>query len=144
MEIISILSWSSLFIVLLFMSIEDIKTKSVPTFSFYLIFIIIVIIGFKEDGQWNINRMLVMIVVFFLFYIFSQLFYLIKKEEGIGEGDIYLFALLAGLLGLHKTLYLIILSSLLGLCCFMLSKEKRIAFIPCILIALFLVITTIY
>ena len=48
------------------------------------------------------------------FGIFAVLFYLIKKREGLGFGDIKLMAVLGLLLGLYKTILCVALSAILG------------------------------
>lgn len=48
------------------------------------------------------------------FFIFSALFYLIRRKEGLGFGDIKLMAVLGLLLGLKATIVTIILSTISG------------------------------
>ena len=48
------------------------------------------------------------------FALFAGLFYLIRKKEGLGFGDIKLMAVLGLLLGLKSTIFTIIISSIFG------------------------------
>lgn len=48
------------------------------------------------------------------FALFALLFYLVRKKEGLGFGDIKLMAVLGLLLGLKSTIITIIISSILG------------------------------
>ncbi|MFA5998869.1 MAG: prepilin peptidase [Candidatus Babeliales bacterium] len=68
----------------------------------------------------------------FLFSI-NKIFYLIKKHDGLGQGDLELFAFIASFAGLLGCWFTILFSSMLGTlagCSYMLWSRKTISMLP--------------
>ena len=69
---------------------------------------------------------------FFLFSI-NKIFYLIKKHDGLGQGDLELFAFIGSFTGFLGCWFTILFSSVLGTltgCVYMLGSGKKISMLP--------------
>ena len=94
------------------------------------------------------NAIYGMILGFFLLYVLYWGYYLIKKKEGLGQGDIKLLAALGAWFGVYYLPYLLLFSSIFGLILFLffnniLKVNKKLEYMPfgsCLLFVGFLFI----
>lgn len=89
----------------------DFDNMEIPD-TFQVILLILGIVGFLNgDAQ---SKVFGFLLGGGFYALFAGLFYLVKKKEGLGFGDIKLMAVLGLFLGLQNTIICLILSSIFG------------------------------
>ena len=116
---------------LIVLSVEDMATKMVSnTFLYFGLFgslaIAILYLIFYDD-YFNL---LAMAIFASLFWLIRSSFFVIRKKEVVGDGDIFIVAIMAGLLGSLGAAIAIFLAALIALPVILLSKDKEIPFVP--------------
>ena len=116
---------------LVMLSVEDMATKMVSnTFLYFGLFgslaIALLYLIFYDD-YFNL---LAMAIFASLFWLIRSSFFVIKKKEVVGDGDIFIVAIMAGLLGSLGAAIAIFLAALLALPVILFSKNKEIPFVP--------------
>lgn len=116
---------------LIILSVEDLATKMVSnTFLYFGLFgslaIALLYLIFYDD-YFNL---LAMAIFASLFWLIRSSFFVIKKKEVVGDGDIFIVAIMAGLLGSLGEAIAIFLAALIALPVIMFSKDKEIPFVP--------------
>lgn len=144
-ELFKSLLLAALLFDLLILSLMDIKLKAVPQFLLWSAFFLAFFYAFDTDEFF----------VFFVFeelkqgFIFNALFFagavfllksfvlficnLKRKEElseNLGDADIIILALMAGILGLKYAFFALFLACIFSLPFFIFSKSKELAMIP--------------
>lgn len=116
---------------LIMLSVEDLATKMVSnTFSYFGLFgsLAIALLYLFFDGDYF--NLLAMAIFASLFWLIRSSFLVIREKEIVGDGDIFVVAIIAGLLGFVSTIIAIFLAALLALPVILLSKDKEIPFVP--------------
>lgn len=121
----------SILTTLTILSVEDMATKMVSnTFLYFGLFgslaIALLYLIFYDD-YFNL---LAMAIFASLFWLIRSSFFVIKKKEVAGDGDIFIVAIMAGLLGSLGAAIAIFLAALIALPVILLSKDKEIPFVP--------------
>ena len=116
---------------LIMLSVEDMATKMVSNTFLYLglfgsLAIALLYLIFYDD-YFNL---LAMAIFASLFWLIRSSFLVIKKKEVVGDGDIFIVAIMAGLLGFLGAAIAIFLAALIALPVILLSKDKEIPFVP--------------
>lgn len=124
---------SSIFVLttLIMLSVEDLATKMVSnTFLYFGLFgsLAIALLYLFFDGDYF--NLLAMAIFASLFWLIRSSFLVIREKEVVGDGDIFIVAIIAGLLGFVSTIIAIFLAALLALPVILLSKDKEIPFVP--------------
>lgn len=113
------------------LSVEDLATKMVSnTFLYFGLFsslAIALLYLFFDGGYFNL---LSMGIFASLFWLIRSSFLVIREKEIVGDGDIFVVAIMAGLLGFVSTIIAIFIAALLALPVILLSKDKEIPFVP--------------
>lgn len=116
---------------LIMLSVEDLATKMVSnTFLYFGLFgslAIALLYLFFDGGYFNL---LAMATFASLFWLIRSSFLVIREKEVVGDGDIFVVAIIAGLLGFVSTIIAIFLAALLALPVILQSKDKEIPFVP--------------
>lgn len=120
------------------LSVEDLATKMVSnTFLYFGLFgslsIALLYLFFYGD-YFNLFAMAIFAS---LFWLIRSSFLVIRKKEVVGDGDIFIVAIMAGLLGSVSTVIAIFLAALIALPVILFSKEKEIPFVPFLTIGAF-------
>lgn len=130
---------------LLILSLIDIKLKAVPQFllwsAFFLAFFyafntdeFFVFFVFEELRQGFIFNAFIFAGAVFLFKSFVLFICNLRKKEelseNLGDADIIILALMAGILGLKYAFFALFLACILSLPFFAFSKNKELAMIP--------------
>ena len=113
------------------LSVEDLATKMVSnTFLYFGLFgsLAIALLYLFFDGDYF--NLLSMGIFASLFWLIRSSFLVIRNKEVVGDGDIFIVAIIAGLLGFVSTIIAIFLAALLVLPVILLSKDKEIPFVP--------------
>ena len=116
---------------LIMLSVEDLATKMVSnTFLYFGLFgsLAIALLYLFFDGDYF--NLLAMAIFASLFWLIRSSFLVIRNKEVVGDGDIFIVAIIAGLLGFVSTIIAIFLAALLALPVILLSKDKEIPFVP--------------
>lgn len=116
---------------LIMLSVEDLATKMVSnTFLYFGLFgsLAIALLYLFFDGDYF--NLLAMGIFASLFWLIRSSFLFFRKKEVVGDGDIFVVAIIAGLLGSVSTVIAIFLAALLALPVILLSKDKEIPFVP--------------
>ena len=113
------------------LSVEDMATKMVSnTFLYFGLFgslaIALLYLIFYDD-YFNL---LAMAIFASLFWLIRSSFFVIKKKEVVGDGDIFIVSIMAGLLGSLGAAIAIFMAALLALPVILFSKDKEIPFVP--------------
>lgn len=116
---------------LIMLSVEDLATKMVSnTFSYFGLFGSLAITLLYLFFYGDYYNMLAMAIFASLFWLIRSSFLVIRSKEVVGDGDIFVVAIIAGLLGFVSTIIAIFLAALLALPVILLSKDKEIPFVP--------------
>lgn len=113
------------------LSVEDMATKMVSnTFLYFGLFgsLAIALLCLFFDGDYF--NLLAMATFASLFWLIRSSFLVIREKEVVGDGDIFVVAIIAGLLGFFSTIIAIFLAALIALPVILLSKDKEIPFVP--------------
>lgn len=73
------------------------------------------------------------IMGYFFFYLINKIFYLIKKQDGLGQGDFDLMALIGAYTGLLGIWFTILIGSIFGTICaliFMILRKSTLNYVP--------------
>lgn len=112
-------------------SVEDMATKMVSnTFLYFGLFGSLVIALSYLIFYDDYFNLLAMAIFASLFWLIRSSFLVIKKKEVVGDGDIFIVAIMAGLLGSLGAAIAIFLAALLALPAILFSKDKEIPFVP--------------
>ena len=116
---------------LIILSVEDLTTKMVSnTFLYFGLFGSLAIALLYLIFYADYFNLLAMAIFASLFWLIRSSFLFIKKKEVVGDGDIFIVAIMAGLLGSLGAAIAIFLAALLALPAILLSKDKEIPFVP--------------
>lgn len=116
---------------LIMLSVEDLATKMVSnTFLYFGLFGSLAITLLYLFFYGDYYNMLAMAIFASLFWLIRSSFLVIREKEIVGDGDIFVVAIIAGLLGFVSTIIAIFLAALLALPVILLSKDKEIPFVP--------------
>ena len=116
---------------LIMLSVEDLATKMVSnTFLYFGLFGSLAIALLCLSFYGDYFNLLVMGIFASLFWLIRSSFLVIRNKEVVGDGDIFVVAIIAGLLGFVSTIIVIFLAALLALPVILLSKDKEIPFVP--------------
>lgn len=116
---------------LIMLSVEDLATKMVSnTFLYFGLFGSLAITLLYLFFYGDYYNMLAMAIFASLFWLIRSSFLVIREKEVVGDGDIFVVAIIAGLLGFVSTIIAIFLAALLALPVILFSKEKEIPFVP--------------
>ena len=116
---------------LIMLSVEDLATKMVSnTFSYFGLFGSLAITLLYLFFYGDYYNMLAMAIFASLFWLIRSSFLVIREKEVVGDGDIFVVAIIAGLLGFVSTIIAIFLAALLALPVILQSKDKEIPFVP--------------
>lgn len=116
---------------LIMLSVEDLATKMVSnTFLYFGLFSSLAITLLYLFFYGDYYNMLAMAIFASLFWLIRSSFLVIREKEVVGDGDIFVVAIIAGLLGFVSTIIAIFLAALLALPVILLSKDKEIPFVP--------------
>lgn len=116
---------------LIMLSVEDLATKMVSnTFLYFGLFGSLAITLLYLFFYGDYYNMLAMAIFASLFWLIRSSFLVIREKEVVGDGDIFVVAIIAGLLGFVSTIIAIFLAALLALPVILLSKDKEIPFVP--------------
>lgn len=121
-------------------SVEDLATKMISNIFLYLGLagsLDIAISYFYFYGDYF--NLLAMAVFASLFWLIRVSFLFFRKKEIVGDGDIFIVAIMAGLLGFIGTIIAIFLAALIALPVILLSKDKEIPFVPFLTMGTFFV-----
>lgn len=116
---------------LMILSVEDLATKMVSNiFLYFGLFgsLAIALLYLFFDGDYF--NLLAMSTFASLFWLIRSSFLVIREKEVVGDGDIFIVAIIAGLLGFVSTIIAIFLAALLALPVILFSKDKEIPFVP--------------
>ena len=97
--------------------VTDLEHYIIPnevTYSLSVIAIIISIININPFHITLSNSLMGGIISGLLLYMTSKIYFLIRKKEGMGMGDVKMIAMIGFWMGLQSTIIIIILSSILG------------------------------
>jgi bacterial peptidase A24 domain protein len=123
---------------LIMLSVEDLATKMVSnTFLYFGLFGSLAITLLYLFFYGDYYNMLAMAIFASLFWLIRSSFLVIREKEVVGDGDIFVVAIIAGLLGFVSTIIAIFLAALLALPVILLSKDKEIPFVPFLTIGTF-------
>jgi len=111
-------------------SLFDIKNGKVPRLAFILIFPVILIIYLIKMERYLL--ILAISGIILGFFVFISVFLLSKRKLGLA--DIWYSALIGMILGPIWWFAAIGVACLAGILCIIISKERRIPFIPCMAI----------
>ena len=113
------------------LSVEDMATKMVSnTFLYFGLFGSLAIALLYLFFYGDYLNLLAMGIFASLFWLIRSSFLVIRKKEVVGDGDIFVVAIIAGLLGFIGATIAIFLAALLALPVILLSKDKEIPFVP--------------
>jgi leader peptidase (prepilin peptidase)/N-methyltransferase len=135
----------------LFLStVSDILYLLIPTILFYISLVSAVVIRFLLGGFWD--SVLGIFAGAGVLYIVKLSYRIVRKKEGIGEGDILIMIPVGILFGFYGTLLILIFSTFMGgIFAFILAlqgkgREHQIPFIPFIFagIIIYLVISLLF
>ena len=113
------------------LSVEDLATKMVSnTFLYFGLFGSLAIALLYLFFYGDYYNLLAMAIFASLFWLIRSSFLVIRSKEVVGDGDIFVVAILAGLLGFVSTIIAIFLAALLALPVILLSKDKEVPFVP--------------
>lgn len=116
---------------LIMLSVEDLATKMVSnTFLYFGLFGSLAITLLCLSFYGDYFNLLAMATFASLFWLIRSSFLVIRSKEVVGDGDIFVVAIIAGLLGFVSTIIAIFLAALLALPVILLSKDKEIPFVP--------------
>ena len=116
---------------LIALSVEDLATKMVSnTFLYFGLFSSLAIALLYLFFYGDYFNLLAMGIFASLFWLIRSSFLVIREKEVVGDGDIFVVAIIAGLLGFVSTIIAIFLAALLALPVILLSKDKEIPFVP--------------
>lgn len=116
---------------LVILSVEDMATKMVSnTFLYFGLFGSLTIALLYLFFYGDYYNMLAMAIFASLFWLIRSSFLVIREKEVVGDGDIFIVAIIAGLLGFVSTIIAIFIAALLALPVILLSKDKEIPFVP--------------
>lgn len=116
---------------LIMLSVEDLATKMVSnTFLYFGLFDSLAIALLCLSFYGDYFNLLAMATFASLFWLIRSSFLVIREKEVVGDGDIFVVAIIAGLLGFVSTIIAIFLAALLALPVILLSKDKEIPFVP--------------
>lgn len=116
---------------LIMLSVEDLATKMVSnTFLYFGLFSSLAIALLYLFFYGDYFNLLAMGIFASLFWLIRSSFLVIREKEIVGDGDIFVVAIIAGLLGFVSTIIAIFLAALLALPVILLSKDKEIPFVP--------------
>lgn len=116
---------------LIMLSVEDLATKMVSnTFLYFGLFGSLAIALLYLFFYGDYYNLLAMAIFASLFWLIRSSFLVIREKEIVGDGDIFVVAIIAGLLGFVSTIIAIFLAALLALPVILLSKDKEIPFVP--------------
>lgn len=113
------------------LSVEDLATKMVSnTFLYFGLFSSLAIALLYLSFYGDYFNLLAMSIFASLFWLIRSSFLVIRNKEVVGDGDIFVVAIMAGLLGFVSTTIAIFLAALLALPVILFSKDKEIPFVP--------------
>lgn len=116
---------------LIMLSVEDLATKMVSnTFLYFGLFGSLAIALLYLFFYGDYFNLLAMGIFASLFWLIRSSFLVIREKEVVGDGDIFVVAIIAGLLGFVSTIIAIFLAALIALLVILLSKDKEIPFVP--------------
>lgn len=116
---------------LIMLSVEDLATKMVSnTFLYFGLFGSLAIALLYLFFYGDYYNLLAMAIFASLFWLIRSSFLVIRSKEVVGDGDIFVVAIIAGLLGFVSTIIAIFLAALLALPVILQSKDKEIPFVP--------------
>lgn len=116
---------------LIMLSVEDLATKMVSnTFLYFGLFGSLAIALLYLFFYGDYYNLLAMAIFASLFWLIRSSFLVIREKEVVGDGDIFIVAIIAGLLGFVSTIIAIFLAALLALPIILFSKDKEIPFVP--------------
>lgn len=116
---------------LIMLSVEDLATKMVSnTFLYFGLFSSLAIALLYLFFYGDYFKLLAMGIFASLFWLIRSSFLVIREKEIVGDGDIFVVAIMAGLSGFVSTIIAIFLAALLALPVILLSKDKEIPFVP--------------
>lgn len=125
---------------LIILSVEDLTTKMVSnTFLYFGLFGSLAIVLLYLIFYADYFNLLAMGIFASLFWLIRSSFLVIKKKEVVGDGDIFIVAIMAGLLGSLGAAIAIFLAALLALPVILFSKDKEIPFVPFLTMGTFFV-----
>ena len=88
------------------------------------IFVSIINPNLNPENITALNSIITSIIGFSLFYFLRELFKKKRNIEALGMGDVYLIAGLGAWLGFEKFLYILSISSILGIFYYLLKNSK--------------------
>ena len=116
---------------LIMLSVEDLATKMVSnTFLYFGLFGSLAIALLYLFFYGDYFNLLAMGIFASLFWLIRSSFLVIREKEIVGDGDIFVVAIMAGLLGFVSTIIAIFLAAILALPVILFSKDKEIPFVP--------------
>jgi bacterial peptidase A24 domain protein len=116
---------------LIMLSVEDLATKMVSnTFLYFGLFGSLAITLLYLFFYGDYFNLLAMGIFASLFWLIRSSFLVIREKEIVGDGDIFVVAIMAGLLGFVSTIIAIFLAAILALPVILFSKDKEIPFVP--------------
>jgi type IV pilus prepilin peptidase pilD len=125
---------------LIMLSVEDLATKMVSnTFLYFGLFGSLAIALLYLFFYGDYFNLLAMGIFASLFWLIRSSFFVIRKKEVVGDGDIFIFAIMAGLLGFFGETIAIFLAALIALPVILFSKDKEIPFVPFLTMGTFFV-----
>ncbi len=125
--------------VMLFAALYDLYAMEIPDICIVLAGLIMPVF---ERPDWQLLKSRLASAAFTALYIciLSVLFYLFRKQNGIGFGDIKLFFVCGLYLSFQMELMLVSLSGMIGAAAVFVSGKKKIPFGPCITAAFLILI----
>ena len=120
---------SIIFFVLLLIIVIDFYERVIFDFMNYFliisgIFVSIINPNLNPENITALNSIITSIIGFSLFYFLRELFKKKRNIEALGMGDVYLIAGLGAWLGFEKFLYILSISSILGIFYYLLKNSK--------------------
>lgn len=116
---------------LIMLSVEDLAAKMASnTFLYFGLFGSLAIALLYLFFYGDYFNLLSMAIFASLFWLIRSSFLVIRSKEVVGDGDIFIVAIIAGLLGFVSTIIAIFIAALLALPVILLSKDKEIPFVP--------------
>ena len=122
---------------LLIIFFTDLNEYIIPDIITYPIAVLGVFLTFIENSIFEIsigNSIFTGVFAGAIFYLTAKIFLVIKKQEGMGMGDVKMIAMIGFWMGIENTLLTIILSallgSILGITLILFKKMDRSAHIP--------------
>ena len=120
---------SIIFFVLLLIIVIDFYERVIFDFMNYFliisgIFVSIINPNLNPENITALNSIITSIIGFSLFYFLRELFKKKRNIEALGMGDVYLIAGLGAWLGFEKFLYILSISSILGIFYYLLKSSK--------------------